>query len=600
MIWGGQKTSWSLLAAMGCVISMLAGCQRATVRRVDTAQGKSLEVRCSTESMCQQRVNTISCRWGTKRVERVSPRLLRVTCPLTQERGSASAAARVPKAPAESSIALPRELSARAGPIAPTSTMFGAARRVAEVERRGVGELESIRVEVAASCQAGNLDDCLVEVELSPWSVLPRWGDTPARNFRNIEKRTRRLLELCKSRHAPSCYHLGDLVYMTHQGDTIFSLSDEGGLPDTLADALKAHPGYRTRSDELVRRIVRMLRSQQEPNDREMRGWSLECRRGGGAACLLGATFNWNFSIEKDQDVYRRVAEPALQMARKPLITALMRHCSDKPSVCAVAVHRQWEAGLIGRDDQCARFAELCDSGDGDACYRFAGCHDEAAEPVWHERACSLGDAKGCGALVERSLDAGTPMVALAYALQACQENNLAGCSVLVEKFGRSRDYTDEHTGMLLTRHACSTGDQDACQDVYLAEYRLGHVDEARRHFGQLCVQQENVRACRYAAQIDWIGNRRDSATTLLRRGCTGDHDDINSCIELASAMAYQGRVEQAKLTLARQCQRQKGSVVSQSCRLLRRIEAGTLPRRLSDVFMLPLDGSEYSFDPKP
>ena len=110
--------------------------------------------------------------------------------------------------------------------------------------------------------------------------------------------------------------------------------------------------------------------------------------------------------------------------------------------------------------------------------------------------------AFACERLITPALDAGNPAAALSYALSACQTEFELGCFRLVDHFGYSRDYTDAATGNLIVIHACKMGHSRACLDAYRAEFASGHHQRAREQFGRLCVDQRNVRACRYAAQF--------------------------------------------------------------------------------------------------
>lgn len=81
---------------------------------------------------------------------------------------------------------------------------------------------------------------------------------------------------------------------------------------------------------------------------------------------------------------------------------------------------------------------------------------------------------------------------------------------------------------------------------------------------------------------------------------------EVNSCIELAGVVAARGRSVEAVGVMQGQCAMQRGAtglfpaalaaqlVTPHACRLLDALKSGRQPRRLSEIFQLPIDGSQY------
>jgi thioredoxin-like negative regulator of GroEL len=81
----------------------------------------------------------------------------------------------------------------------------------------------------------------------------------------------------------------------------------------------------------------------------------------------------------------------------------------------------------------------------------------------------------------------------------------------------------------------------------------------------------------------------------LLSRGCV--EDDINSCLELATFQAAKGERDAALRELNRWMEKSAGPHVG---KLRKRIGEGFQPKRLGDIFQIPIDGSSYFLDKAP
>jgi hypothetical protein len=607
---------------LGLLSSWLAGCQGATFRRFETPLGPAVELRCSDARSCEHQSALLSCARGTKSIFPVTNTLHVVTCstqvapaknaslPASQRRELLAARkARASRSPKVYGDPL-AERGSGSSVVRPTPTMLAAAQRVAALEQQSSAVLAAIREQLAAKCTAGGLDACLARLDLTAWSALPAWGYNPGRDLRTLNDRAKALLDLCKRRHPPACQRLGELAHLLEQGRAVHELSATGGLKSLLGHAIDADPVYRWRGPVLVSAVVDGLKKQQSPPRSWVRQWSVACQKGSPGACLLGATVGWRDSAGYDDEVQSEVTVP-WRLAQRPAAEALALYCTQYSSVCAEALEWQYQANLIDAPNYCRGLQQSCEHNSGaSACEKLAvavissTCEPPAGSTPsdLYQKACSLGSARACGALVQPSLDDGSPMLALAYSLQACQAEHGDGCQQLSEVFGRSRRYTTSSVGLGLLQHACDKGHQPACHDVHVSEYIQGKTDQARQSLFRLCVNAELVRACRTTAQLDWLGGRPAVAASLLERQCLGPSDDRDSCVELGALLAHQGQRSRALAILARECQRElphrsRSTEQTEVCRLAQSIEAGTIPHSLSHIFLEPIDHGWYAID---
>ncbi|HEU5072596.1 MAG TPA: hypothetical protein VFU02_00450 [Polyangiaceae bacterium] len=597
--------SWLGIAVVG---AGAPACQSVSVRPLETAAGPAVEVRCRDAAACGRETARITCQHSEKVVHSISQTQWVVTCEPSAARSEV--VTRRPVPPRKSSAASARKRRswddglglAAAGP---TRAMLQAADHAAAVEHARSSALTQLARGLAEKCRAGNLDSCVAALDLTPWSRLPAWSETPTRELRVLEERFRTLLKLCEQRHAAACHRLGELAYTLERGSPVHELSVSGALQATLERALRADPRFRARSAPLAATSTLALQQRRPLAREQLAAWSTACVQGVAGACLLGATQGWS-----DADGYEiEVAGPPVGYAELPVSQALSEHCQAQRSLCTEAREHELAAGRIGAAAFCSGARDACGSNDPHACFQLATAVANSTCPpsppetllALHQKACALGSSGACSALVQPSLDDGNPSAALGYALAACQVENELGCRMLANVFGNSRRFTHASTGHQLLSRACSAGHLPACHDVYLSQYLAGSAHEARQNLFKLCTNHEHVRSCRAVAQLDWVGGRAEATQLLLERQCLGPADDLDSCIEFGALLAHRGERPRALSVLTRTCQRHAASrsltSEDRACRLTRRIEAGFVPQALGDIFLEPILGGRDTLE---
>lgn len=593
------------------------GCQSVTLRPLETPLGPAMEIVCATPGLCGKEAARLSCPASTKTIHPMTETHWVVTCspdtavpqspasgdPLAERGPTRASTARVPRDPMWNR-------NSRLSIVGPTPAMFRSAAATAEVGRTRGTQLHQLASVLGDSCNAGNRDDCVAALDLTKWSALPGWSETPARELRALRARARQLIELCNQRHAPACHRLGELAHVLAHTTHVQALALSGGLQTTLEQALRRDPRLRSASASLASLVTTDLKRFGAPDRERVRQWSTACSQGWASTCLMGATLGWVDAEGYDDAARPEVAAPPQQQAEVPVAHALARHCKAYQALCADAREHEYAAGLIDRAGYCASLDQLCAVANPEGCSKLATAvsNSTCASPPTHDglldiyrKACQLGSSQACTTLVEISLKGGAPAAALGYALQACQSDNEAGCQILADRFGRSRRYTDEATGQRLLEHACGAGYLAACYDVYVAQYLSGSAQASRQNLFKLCVNHEHVRSCRAVAQIDWAGGRADAAQSVLERQCLGDADDRDSCVELGALLAHRSEHRRATAVLNRECQRHQArrSMASEQrvCGLALRVEHGFVPQALGDIFLEPMQGSRDLLD---
>lgn len=584
------------LGMVGLGASALA-CQSVSVRPLETAAGPAVELRCREPSACEDEATRLTCPNSDKVVHTISKTQWVVTCEPPAASEVVTRPPRQRKAPASARQRRMWDDGLGLASAGPTRAMLRAADQTAEVERVRAGALERLKSGLEERCSAGDLDSCLAVLDLAPWSRLPKWSETPARELRVLEARFRSLKTLCEKRHAPACHRLGELAHALEREAPIHELAVDDGLQVTLERALRADLRLRPRSTQLAAATTLSLRQGRPLPREQLRAWSTACQQGTPGACLLGATHGWSDADGYDVDV----AGPPMVAAELPVAQALSEHCQSQRSLCAEAREHEFIAGRIGTQAFCSGARDACGANDPYACHQLATAVANttcAATPpetllALHQKACGLGASAACAALVQPSLDDGNPAVALGYALSACQVGNEVGCRMLANVFGNSRRFTQASTGHQLLSRACSAGYLPACHDVYVTQYLAGSSNQARQNLFKLCTQHEHVRSCRAVAQLDWTSGRGDATGVLLERQCSGPADDLDSCIEFGAFLAHRGERSRALSVLTRACQRrettQSLTAEDRACRLTRRIESGFVPQTLGDIFLEPI-----------
>jgi TPR repeat protein len=446
-------------------------------------------------------------------------------------------------------------------------------------------------------CRAGKLDACYVVAELRPAPLFPRLSASPRKAHEKVAERAKYLVDLCRRRHATACGRLGSLVYMHEGSEEVFPLYREGGLPETLEQAISATTlGVRERK-MFVASIVQLLASDLSPSKGQMQAWFRACMAGKTHGCLAGSSFNWD--AEGDALESRNKMFLAVEIRSERLVAdTFARYCVTYRAICARGLYHAKTAERISDEKYGAELGRLCAAGDADGCFREGirrgYAKDEVGEYEHYRKACDLGSPKGCDNMVDHMTQLGDSKEALSFALRACQSADTFRCHSLVGRFGRSRDFTSRETGRRLLARACSKGYDEGCHALHEVEFQDGDWEAARLGFGRACRDDDNLKACRAAAQVAWSRNQFDSAMELLRKGCL--RRDINSCLELATLQAGRGQVRLAMDTLEEWCKKSAGP---HPCELRDLVAGGFRPKRLSDIFQEPIDGSEYFWSNK-
>jgi uncharacterized protein len=463
--------------------------------------------------------------------------------------------------------------------------------RVAAVERKAAAEEDAIVLLLAEKCARGDLDSCFTAMSLKPVNLFVQLSSTKSPDLRQLAQRAKDLLDLCVRQHRPACNELGQLIYSFDESDhaEIGLLQRSGTLERTLTTALAADPRYQQNAPAIAHALA--TDPSVEFTADEMKGLASDCRKGSPGACLIGGVVLWSYKGGLE-------SRTAGYLSSQPLAQELAQFCPRYSTVCASAA---WHAYVASGDDaQYERaITNLCDKGDPTACHFVARRVDNAGRRTdairAYTRACDLGAAQSCEDLVQPLLDLGDTPAALTRSLASCQPSTSWACGDLLTKFQVAE--LGGITRRELAEYACLQGSKGGCYRLGIADYKAGNLDDARRRFGAMCVNEEDLRACRYAAQIDWRRGSRDRAQYLLHRGCQW-RDDINSCIDLASLHQSEGRTASAAELIKKWCTKsQPGWGVPggpHACRLERRFLTGWRPAGLNEIFSDPVDGSEY------
>lgn len=482
-------------------------------------------------------------------------------------------------------------LDAQQSPLAAARPIIS---RVDAVAQISINERKLVLAALESNCRQGQLDSCFVALDLEFMLALS-WSDTKPADISDANRHARSFLELCKQQNRAACEKLGYLasLYDDEEYAEVYSLRRGHGLERTLREALSADPRYRDNADTLALQVAKQELFKMSPN--ELARLATACREGSPGACMIGARSMWTSS--NPQGGSPDTGRPQDAASAKEL----MRLCARYASVCAIATWDEYSSsGNTERYE--AQIGKLCAAQDAEACrmlaIRVSYSNDVKATQAAYTKACHLGSARACENLIEPLLDLGDSGGALTYALAACHPTNESGCVDLLKKFQPSELGT--LTTHDLVDYACSKGYRRACHQLGIEAYRGGKIQEARERFGSMCVYEQDLRACRFAAQIDWGHGSQPRAKALLERGCRR-HKQVDTCLDLASV--YQANEERAEATrlLKDWCRRAKtGSALGlgpddpQACRLLRRFQSGWQPATVSEIFSDPIDGSEY------
>lgn len=477
----------------------------------------------------------------------------------------------------------------------PTPELLERAEGVAKQSDAVKAEEEAWLGALTADCQNGDNDSCwVVSRHRSPLLRFTALSDNPSGELQELSRQSRELLGRCEAHHPASCLDLGVLVnvYSGRSEIAIFPLAAKWGLESTLKKALLTDPRMRRRAESISKNVVALLRTKGKPTYRQMKRWLAMCPKRSAAACLLGESVGWE-SGETPRGKKLRATTLAFGPTTGQLFErARSRYCKTYPSICDL------DQGDLSDTEYEEMLHKKCQDKDGRACNRLAdgisnsdGADTMARRNQFNASACMGGSPDGCAAMVEPSIHRGNHWEGFVYAFMACQAAAPKKCRQLSKTFAVSRDYTSKEVGRSLLETACHKGDVDSCHEAFKYAFQAGDGDYARQRWGQLCVDANNERACRFASQLEALAGRKDTAIDLLRKGCTDEN--INSCIELAGLLAHFGETQEAMGILRRECDESAGP---HPCKVLRRLEAGHAPHKLNEIYQQPVDDSPYSF----
>jgi hypothetical protein len=331
--------------------------------------------------------------------------------------------------------------------------MLERAEKVAALSSRHASDFDAFRSALDGECESGNIDSCFAASELRPAPMFTNLSDSPSVANRRVEEKAQHLVALCRKHQPSACHRLGELVFMHEQAKEIRSLSTSSGLAQTIEQVLEGDGVSAGTRKKTVAEVTGLLKQTKKPPLRTMRAWAQSCARDKPSTCFLGAVFQWNTTWDGSGASF---SEPQIK-AQRTLGAAFQRYCPKYPAICA---RGQWHAAGFNDGPPLKTYRpelrRLCAANNADGCFReaLALSFEKAreAENALYQKACDLGSVDACENLVEHAISAGDSERALGLALAACQSSEPVGCAALVDKFGRSRDFTSRATGRRRTR----------------------------------------------------------------------------------------------------------------------------------------------------
>ena len=147
-------------------------------------------------------------------------------------------------------------------------------------------------------------------------------------------------------------------------------------------------------------------------NCRDVSLCTAACERGAVASCTAAG----QMLMGRERDKARELLDKACKGGHSPGCTLL-----------AVVVRRKDPPAALAAEER------GCDLDDGNACYAASLSHAiarDGKEVVFAERACTLGDVRGCFKLGDRD-----PQQQLAWFLRACDADPLGCCEGVLNRY---------------------------------------------------------------------------------------------------------------------------------------------------------------------
>jgi hypothetical protein len=465
-------------------------------------------------------------------------------------------------------------------------------------ERQAVvsSERKLFQEDLSRDCHDGNLDACYMLAGHKSTPLLPGRSSNPdAYNAEYLAE----LEGLCKKQHPASCISLGISLGSVASLSYLYSQRQPTRPLVELVRSVTASAPIeeRQRLEAIARREI--ARQNFDIPAKVLRQYYKACANGKAYACFAGEVARWdghgNLDNPKVEAEYKEMGVRTSRVHWKVAASIYTRYGSKYTSLSEDCLANSFNLGLTTLDEYIHKLDVLCTAGDAFGCYMkgVKQSYVEENDDMWrsYEKACELGFMGGCMEMAEHLLALGEPQKALGYAVTACQKDWNGGCYTVLEKFGLSSEFVAPSTAKFLVNYACEREDEKACMDSYRLAFKERQWGDARRGFGRLCENQKNYEACRFAAQVAWSNSQLDDAITLLDKGCL--YQDRDSCLEKAAAYAAKGDQYGALRILDAYCENAGSHTKVYSCNLANSLRKGFLPKRLSDIFKEPLDGSK-------
>ncbi|MBX7096601.1 MAG: rhomboid family intramembrane serine protease [Myxococcaceae bacterium] len=353
----------------------------------------------------------------------------------------------------------------------------------------GKAKAEALGPELAAACTAGSKRACLMHAQ----NLI--YGEPP-----QLEQAVAILEKPCASGDAEACFHLANA----------YDRSSAKPFTDEKAKAL----------------------------------WSKACDEKLGGGCFNLALWLENQSPIDDEAVsaaYR--AGCALKYGKA--CTGLAVAIYQLPGKAAEALETARAGCALDTKESCWLVGRFLSQGIGVELTTVTtpGYLNEAVK--FHEKACTLGDVRGCNSagVLYRDGDLGPGAVDLEKAIglleKACATADPLGCTNLGEALAkRPKEKRDPKREFELFDAACAGGSVAGCDDLLSAVMRADVNTEGpkyRPHLEAAC-EKKIATACRAVALFDeqGIGGpvNLERSTQLLEQGCAGG--EALSCAWLA------------------------------------------------------------------
>jgi hypothetical protein len=282
-------------------------------------------------------------------------------------------------------------------------------------------------------------------------------------------------------------------------------------------------------------------------------------------------------------------AEPALRAAAPGLSLLWLRRCEAGDAPACAELGRDVADGRAGLDAGAVARAlgAACEREVASACTArgtLAGPRRRAAAEADFERACRLGDGRGCRLLAER-LEARRADASERYAL-GCTHGDDVSCG----RRGRRMERDDPSEALPLLVRGCDAGDLDTCLVLGRVEERLGAPAEAERAFLRVCDGSGAAEACGRLARLRHRRGEDEAAEPVLRTACQRGY--APACVDLGEIAAARGNpaeatamYRRARAALERAC-RTDGAACEEAATLHRLGRGGAVSEARADALL--------------